>query len=444
MFCRFIIGLSLTSVFAVAASAQPAASTGAIRCESCALTRQKPEPFDPARVDTVPRVEPVFMPDELTGRATPEITLRMLFIARVLGTSPLRLEMLDSRAQWIDRKMTVVVDDPSRGKDPGTCGVDLWRKAMPVAGDVKSLLPTLRFNDLVTGAWMMQQDRADPKSLLDGRLVISELGKVTGPTTWFHPIPATPNCQDRSGRLIMYDDPSGGLLTIYNDGAIQYSTGRGQVFSQEPMSRDELQELLSAFGEASIDAVSADLDKAANFSGSRLLLAAARYQLVFPDLPPPALAPVIDRLNRLKDRAMSNARLILRTGAARSIQPGEAADAEDIVTAIRSRQAGNTLSIIRPDGTPGSERMDIDKMPELALIYGAKWYVWPHDLGVRLSDVPSGGLTLAWSEVEQHKLVYYGLLNSGGATAVIDGDRVYEWVRICQVGPDETDRCASK
>jgi hypothetical protein len=152
---------------------------------------------------------------------------------------------------------------------------------------------------------------------------------------------------------------------------------------------------------------------------------------------------VIGRLNRLKARAMSNARLILRTGAARAIQPGEAADAEDIVTAIRSRQAGSTRSIIRPDGTRGSERMDIDKIPELALLFGAKKYVWPRDLGVRLNDVPAGGLTLAWSEVEQHKLVYYGLLNSGGAT-VIDGDRVYEAVHICQVNPDKTDSCAPK
>ncbi len=443
MFCCFTIGLSLTAVFAVAVSAQSAATTGAIRCESCALTRQKPELFDPAKVDTVARVEPVFMPGGLTESATPQVTVRILFIARVLGTSPLRLEMLDSRAQQVDRNMTVVVDDVSAGRDPGTCGVDLWRTTMPVAGDVKSLLPMLRFNDLVTGTWMLQRDRARPESLLDGRTVISELRKVTGPPTWFHSVPATPNCQDRSGRLIIYVDPSGGLLTVYNDGGIQYSTQYGQVFSQERMSRDELQELLAAFGEASIDTVSPAPDSAANRSGSKLVLAAARYQLVFTDVPPPSLAPVIGRMNRLKGRAMSNARLILRTGAARAIQPGEAADAEDIVTAVRTRQAASIRSIIRPDGTPGSERMDIDKIPELALLFGAKKYLWPRDLGVRLSDVPAGGLTLAWSEVEQHKLVYYGLLNSGGVT-VIDGDRVYEAVRICEVNPDGADRCTPK
>jgi len=139
MFCRFTIGLSLTAVFVVAVSAQPAATSGAIRCESCALTRQKLEPFDPAKVDTVARVEPVFLPGALTGSATPQLMVRTLFIARVLGTSPLRLEMLDSRAQRVDRNTTVVVDDVLGGKDPGTCGIDLWGKPMAVSPPMRNL-----------------------------------------------------------------------------------------------------------------------------------------------------------------------------------------------------------------------------------------------------------------------------------------------------------------
>src|SRR4029077_2717004 len=99
----------LTAVFAFATvSAQSPATTGAIRCESCALTGQKLEPFDPAKNDVVPRVEPVFFSEALTRGAETEATLRILFIARVLGTSPLRLELLDSRAQYVDRKMAVV------------------------------------------------------------------------------------------------------------------------------------------------------------------------------------------------------------------------------------------------------------------------------------------------------------------------------------------------
>src|SRR5207249_8568334 len=127
-------------------------------------------------------------------------------------------------------------------------------------------------------------------------------------------------------------------------------------------SGGELKELLAAFGEACIDTVPAVPDAAIRMSGSRLLLAAARYQLVLTDLPPPALAPVIGRINLLKARAMSSARLVLRTGAARAIQPGEAADAQDVATALRTRQARITRSVVRPDGTLGAETMEIDKI----------------------------------------------------------------------------------
>ena len=448
MFSRFVVGLPLTAVFAFATvSAQSPAGTGAIRCESCALTRQRPEPFDPAKNDVVTRVEPVFVSEALTGSAPSEATLRFQFIARVLGTSPLRLEMLDSRAQHVDRKMAVVMDDVNGGRDPGTCGVDVWQttKTMAVAADVKSLLPTLRFNDLVTGAWMLQRDRQKPESFLDGRLVVSELRKVTGPATWFHPVPATPNCQNRSGRLIVYDDRAGGLLIVYNDGGIQYSTQHGQVFAREGLSVDELKELLAAFGEASIDTAPAFPDALASMGGSRLLLAAARYQMVLTDVPPPALAPVIERLNLLKARAMSSARLILRTGAVRAVQPGEAADAPDAATALRASQARSVRSVMRPDGTRGTELMDLDKTPELAALTGPRKYLWPRDLGVRLADVPADGLIVSWSEVEQHKLVYYGLLNAGfNGVTVIDGERLYENVRLCQMDRNGADRCAPK
>jgi hypothetical protein len=106
-------------------------------------------------------------------------------------------------------------------------------------------------------------------------------------------VPATPNCQNRSGRLIVYNGLAGGHLTVYNDGGIQCSTQHGQVFAREGLSVDELKELLAAFGEASFDTAPAFPDAAASMSGSRLLVAAARYQLVLMDLPPPALASVM-------------------------------------------------------------------------------------------------------------------------------------------------------
>lgn len=96
-------------------------------------------------------------------------------------------------------------------------------------------------------------------------------------------------------------------------------------------------------------------------------LAAARYQMVPTDVPPPALAPMIERMNLLKARAMSSARLILRTGAARAIQPGEAVDAQDAATALRASQGRTMQSVVRPDGTRGTEPMDLARLRSLRL-----------------------------------------------------------------------------
>jgi hypothetical protein len=101
-------------------------------------------------------------------------------------------------------------------------------------------------------------------------------------------------------------------------------------------------------------------------------------------------------------------------------------------------------SVVRPDGTRGAEPIEIDEIPEFAYVRGPR-YLWPGDLGVRLAGVPADGLIVPWSEVERHKLVYYALLNASfeGLT-LIDGDRLYEAVRLYQVDHDGTDRCAPK
>ena len=100
-------------------------------------------------------------------------------------------------------------------------------------------------------------------------------------------------------------------------------------------------------------------------------------------------------MNLLKARAMSSARLILRTGAARAVQTGEAADAQDAAAALRASQARTVRSVIRPDGTQGVEPMDLDKTPEFAALGPGPKYLWPRDLGVRLAGVRADGLDRA-------------------------------------------------
>jgi hypothetical protein len=67
---------------------------------------------------------------------------------------------------------------------------------------------------------------------------------------------------------------------------------------------------------------------------------------------------------------VSNARLVLKAGAVRT---------------IRARA--------RPDGTVEKSPMGADGPPEQTALYGSK-YVGPRELSVRLSDVPPDGLTI--------------------------------------------------
>ncbi len=379
------------------------------------------------------------MPVTPEGR---EIGIRTLFIARVVGTSPLRLEVLDARAQHVERAMNVVRDDVLGGNDPGTCGLALVPSS--ITTNLRALVSTLRFNDLVTGTLLMRRDPA-AKNLSFGAPAVSELRKVTEPIPFFHPTPGSPNCMDRSGRLIDYISKAGHRLTIYNDGGIQYSTQFGNVFAREKLSADELKDLLGSFGTAAIDTLPEIRDEVVEMSGSRLTLLASRQQTFHTDPPDPRLIPVMERVNALTGRAMADTRFVLRASAARPIDSSDAANAEDMMAALRASTGRTRRVVIRSDGTSSAaEPLDIEKSPELASLYGPK-YVWPRELGVRLADVPPDGVAIQWSEFEKHKPIYFALLNarSRGLTAV-DGERLFEGVRLCQIDSAGHDSCGSK
>jgi hypothetical protein len=159
----------------------------------------------------------------------------------------------------------VVLDDPLQGKDVGTCGM---ATITSIAAEVKASLSSLRFNDLVTGMWLMHRDPS-AKNLFLGVPTITQLQKIAEPVSYFHPTPGNAKCLNRSGHLLEYITRAGGQLTVYNDGGIQYSTRYGRVFAREGLSADGLKDLLGAFGAAGIDALPDVSDKADQMSGSR-------------------------------------------------------------------------------------------------------------------------------------------------------------------------------
>jgi hypothetical protein len=134
---RFVICLWLLA--SVATSAQsPVVTPGEIRCATCALTGQTPDPpgFDASQIDFVPKPIPVFTDNQ---------TLRISVIARVVHASPLMVEVLDSAFQVLDRNMKIVVRDQHDGKDPATCGEPSRVAVVDLAS--KPVVVTLRLNE---------------------------------------------------------------------------------------------------------------------------------------------------------------------------------------------------------------------------------------------------------------------------------------------------------
>jgi hypothetical protein len=434
---RFRNSLSalLLIVMSSTAFGQTPSAAGPVRCAECARTGQSPAAAkDRKPTPTVARVEPVWLAIRDPAK---EESMRVDFIARVLGTSPLVLDILDSKWLSIDRAMKVVRDDVSGGAAPGTCGGAV---VAPVTNEVKSVEATLAFNDIVTGTWLMQRDPADAGTMLVGGPVITAMRKAAAPAPYFHLEPRTPNCRNRSGRLIEYRSRDGERLIVFNDGGIQYVTTL-QTFDRYKLSAEELGQLLDTFRAASFDTLPALDDKTAQRMSSTLTLIAARHQVVQVDPRDARLAPVLAALKTVGTRATSEARLILRTGAARTIDLQEAAGAMDLMAAIRLQASRTYVIVDRPDGTRGSEPVDPEKSPELVHVSGPK-FLWPGDIGISLADVSADGRVISPDEFENHKAVFTALTKARfTGLSVIDGNRLYEGVRLCQVAPGAGDSC---
>ncbi len=426
---RFIVTLALAVVAPATLSAQPApVTTSPIRCESCARSGQRPASAG-VTFEVVERVQPILFEG---------ITLRMAFIGRVIATTPLTFEVLDSRADQVDARMTTVLADVHGGKDPATCGMGL---SVAVSAKARAAASTLAFNELVTGEWMFQRDPAQPRNPLAGNPVLTEVRKITEPIAYFHPTPGTPSCLNRSGRLVVYKKPTGGWLTVFNDGGIHYHNAEAKAFVRQRLSPAELSDLLELFRAASFDTlppVSVPKDRG---TPATLELVSARHQSVLAEPADERLLPILERMNVVVARALADVRLVLRTGYSRPASESDMASAMDILAALKL-QASRTHVVV-PGASGTSAPVDLEKSPDAIYLAEAP-YRWSADMGPSLRDVPADGLTIAPEEFEKHKAVYSAMLKRspyGKGLSLIEGDRLFEGVRLCQVEPDGSDTC---
>jgi hypothetical protein len=316
-----LAGLLILLVAAPALAQQSTIRPGDIRCPDCAQSGQKPATaaFDASQIEFVANPAPVFYEHK---------TIRWNVIARVLQPAPLLLEVLDERTQTLDRNMRVVETGSRAADDSSFCAADP-DQTVDLAS--KAVVSALRLNDIITADVILNRNARRADALFGATPTLINVRKATAPVRVFPTGHVAPECANRSGRLVEYLGPEDGELTIvYNDGVIYHRNAAYVTFTRERLSPTELSDLLHAFRDANFDAMPTTFPQKQSANRPSLALIAARYQRVALADGDARLAPLLERIAALADRATSHAHYLLKSdpGALIVVTPWAHADVD--------------------------------------------------------------------------------------------------------------------
>ena len=272
-----------------------------IQCASCGLSGQAAATgnFDASQLTFVPTVRPAFFEDR---------TVQGEIIGRVVQVSPLMVEMLDMRTRLVDRNLRTVADGDV--DDDTVCDI---RRIERVDLASKAIASSLRFNDIIFGLMMMNQNAERPDNFIASTTVLTAVRRVSGPVRYFH-TPALKGCANRSGRVLEYRSDTNDAVTVFNDGRIVYRDAQFRRFEQERLTAGELSDLMRAFASANFDALPADVGRPEHGPRPGITLVAARYQEVWLAGKTERLAPLVARMNDLATHATSHTYFLLKRG----------------------------------------------------------------------------------------------------------------------------------
>jgi hypothetical protein len=119
----------------------------------------------------------------------------------------------------------------------------------------------------------------------------------------------------------------------------------------------------------------------------------------------------------------------------------------DLDTAVRV-QTRNIHRTIRYSGPEHAVAEGGGVDPALLPDYGIELhptdYRWSAGMGLSLAGVPAGGVTISLDEYERHKTAYFPILSAGRyrkGVRLIEGDLLFEDVRLCHIDPGVVDDC---
>jgi len=458
-----------------------------IICPYCSVTKQKSanRSFDPRQIEFL--IDP--KPFASDGRR-----VEWQVIARVLSSSPLIIEVLDT--------------EPWGSYELDNCGIRIIRS---IDVKIKTSVARLQYNELIKARMFYGGDFGSLK------VVLSDVEIIRGSPIYFHPEAGKEICANRTGILIVYRGRGAQLVIVYNDGSLYYRGVMFKSFNRQKLKGEELEELLKLFAKTDFDAVAGGVPPTDKTEEPSITLICSRFQDVPLSGHEAALTSLIVRLEQLKTKAMSQTYYLLTYKDKREMirmswpyrqiplaqldeykrlanlqkSFGKSSGQDGDYSAVYQKLPQEFLEklpgafalkktvdpnrdvyfseegkvfrveynsacsnenpycgrfdslrageVISPDAALKSRKEDLEN-PAGGTFYSGftgAW-LWPIDLHPPLAELPREGRLISGEEFERHKLFYFELLLSGGPKCdggvdFLEGGYKYEKVSVCQI-----------
>ncbi len=352
-----------------------------------------------------------------------------------------------------------------------------------------SYIAELNFDDLIE-ATLYMEPYAFPNAELGYRVVVESVRRIVDPLVFPTPTSDQNNSPIYKKVLIAYL-PRGNsvneFLIIFQDGALYYKDAQGNILSNQSLSRVQLDDLLRTFGENHFDALKSTTDLERWWQAS-VELVCSRFQKVSISGNEEALGPItvaLDQivaslqqhfdfviayrekrkinlipwpftevrptdLKRLHDEALAESR---RLGRLADDQFAYTRVPQDFLEQVPSGYNNKNPVFFTDEGkiylvSKGTNKCISTSLCKVDTFYilGAKEIreydgetrgfgpgikLWPKDVGLDLTMVPSDGALLDRAAYEEHREFYDNFFELyPGDTTFIQGEYIFESVKI--------------
>jgi hypothetical protein len=197
----------------------------------------------------------------------------------------------------------VLDTEPWGSYENDNCGIRVFSS---IDARLKTSIANLKYNELVKASMFFGGD--DLNSL---KMVLSNVEAIQGTPVYFHPEAGKEICANRTGVLLIYRGRGPQLVIVHNDGSLYYRDVMFKSFHRRKLTEEELKDLLELFARTNFDALPGTVPPMDKPEEPSISLICSRFQDVPVRGHETALALLIDSLEKLKAKAVSQTYYLL-------------------------------------------------------------------------------------------------------------------------------------